>query len=74
MPPKFRRANHAASVQEGCAMDPKFSLSGWLWLALASALAAMAVFAFGLSRTGFQQALRASSRPSATRLSGSSTL
>lgn len=43
-------------------MDPKFSLSGWLWLALASALAAMAVFAFGLSRTGFQKAFRASSR------------
>ena len=48
-------------------MDPKLSLSGWLWLALASALAAMAVFAFGLSKTSFQRAFRASSRPSAAR-------
>jgi hypothetical protein len=74
MPPKFHRANHAASIQEERAMDSKLSLSCWLWLALASALAAMAVFASGLSRTGSQRAFRASSRPSAARLSGSSTL
>lgn len=50
-------------------MGPKLSLSVWLWLALASALAAMTAFSFGVSGRRDWPPLRESSRASAARLS-----